>query len=194
MQRESEGRAVAYLQVRRVQLGHGQCVRAHVVRPVARVDHVVVDDREEAVEPERLLLVLDEPRGGQRARRLGGRAHRHHPALNGPTTAITNRATLLRLQACAGCTPAHAPGSIVRRVRDTGDGRSHTTALNYHPQRACLPYCCAWAGGAEPVAARTFLDGTRTGTTNRGGRTARQTRHHRACVCLCLCHPHRWRS
>ena len=89
---------------------------------------MIVDDRQEAVEPERLLLVLDEPRGGQRAAGgLGGRAHRHHPALHGSTTARPNRATLLRLQACAGCTSPHPKGRSSAAPRDRRGSIAHRT-------------------------------------------------------------------
>ena len=64
------------LEVAAVELGGLQRVVAHVLGPVARVDDVVVHDGEEAVEPEGLLLVLDEARrrdGPRRGGRGGGR-------------------------------------------------------------------------------------------------------------------------
>jgi hypothetical protein len=62
------------LEVAAVEVGRLERVVAHVLGPVARVDDVVVDDGEEAVEPEGLLLVLDEPRRGEGPR--GGRGRR----------------------------------------------------------------------------------------------------------------------
>ena len=62
------------LEVAAVEVGGLERVVAHVLGPVARVDDVVVDDGEEAVEPEGLLLVLDEPRRRRGPR--GGRRRR----------------------------------------------------------------------------------------------------------------------
>jgi hypothetical protein len=77
------------LEVAAVEVGGLERVVAHVLGPVARVDDVVVDDGEEAVEPEGLLLVLDEPWRGEGPR--GGRGRRAteaggggRPALVGP--------------------------------------------------------------------------------------------------------------
>jgi hypothetical protein len=62
------------LEVATVEVGGLERVVAHILGPVARVDDVVVDDGEEAVEPEGLRLVLDEPR--RRGWPHGGRCRR----------------------------------------------------------------------------------------------------------------------
>jgi hypothetical protein len=74
-----EPRAAADVDDREVaaeEVGRFQRVVAHVLGPVARIDDVVVHDGEEAVEPEGLLLVLDEARRRGGPRRRGGRRRR----------------------------------------------------------------------------------------------------------------------
>mmetsp|Transcript_5003 Transcript_5003/g.9412 ORF Transcript_5003/g.9412 Transcript_5003/m.9412 type:complete len:220 (-) Transcript_5003:265-924(-) len=59
----AESRATAHivhLQIRGIQLSHGERVVAHVHRPVARVHNVIVHYGQESVEPEGFLLVLDQ--------------------------------------------------------------------------------------------------------------------------------------
>lgn len=72
-----------------VEVGGLEGVVPHVLRPVARVNDVVVDDGEEAVEPERLLLVLDEPRLRHRPRRRRRRRRRAPQPSHGDVAAAS---------------------------------------------------------------------------------------------------------